>query len=87
MRVYFDASALVKRYAQEEGTPLVNKIFARVPLSHLTCATIGVLEIVSVLVGKHNDGRLSAQLFAQAMLEFNEIDTLTQLESLLKESA
>lgn len=72
MRVYFDASALVKRYAHEEGTPLVNKIFATVPLSHLTCAIIGVLEIVSVLVRKHNDGRLSAQLFAQAMLEFNQ---------------
>lgn len=61
--LYFDASALVKRYAAEDGTALVNEIFHRFPLNQLTCATIGVLEIVSVLVRKHNDGRLPSQLF------------------------
>lgn len=72
LRLYFDASALVKRYAAEEGTALVNEIFHRLPLNQLTCASIGVLEIVSVLVRKHNDGRLPAQLFGQAMVEFNQ---------------
>jgi predicted nucleic acid-binding protein len=72
LRLYFDASALVKRYAAEDGTALVNEIFRRIPLNQFTCATIGVLEIVSVLVRKHNDGRLSPQLFGQAMLELNQ---------------
>lgn len=70
--LYFDASALVKRYAAEDGTALVNEIFHRFPLNQLTCATIGVLEIVSVLVRKHNDGRLPSQLFEQAMLELKQ---------------
>ena len=72
LRLYFDASALVKRYAAEDGTGLVNEIFNRIPLNQLTCASIGVLEIVSVLVRKHNDGRLPPQLFSQAMLELNQ---------------
>jgi len=69
--VYFDASALVKRYTAETGTALINELFQRLPADRLTCATIGLLEIVSVLVRKRNDGRLSADLFAQAMLEIN----------------
>lgn len=72
LRIYFDASALVKRYAAEDGTALVNEIFNRIPLNQLTCASIGVLEIVSVLVRKHNDGRLPPPLFSQAMLELNQ---------------
>ena len=71
-RVYFDASALVKRYAAEDGTALVNAIFNQIPAHQLTCGTIGVLEIVSVLVRKRNDGRLSPALFAQAMLELHQ---------------
>ena len=72
LRLYFDASALVKRYAAEDGTALVNEIFHRFPSSQLTCATIGVLEIVSVLVRKHNDGRLPTRLFDQAMIELKQ---------------
>ena len=85
-RLYFDASALVKRYAAEDGTGLVNEIFHRFPPNQLTCATIGVLEIVSVLVRKHNDGRLPTRLFDQAMLEIeqeiieNEALVITPLE-------
>ena len=33
---------------------------------------IGILEIVSVLVRKRNDGRLSPKLFNQAMIELNQ---------------
>ena len=72
LRLYFDASALVKRYAAEDGTALVNEIFRRFLPNQLTCATIGVLEIVSVLVRKHNDGRLPTRLFDQAMLELTQ---------------
>ena len=68
--VYFDASALVKRYSQELGTPLVNEVFRHIPPAQMTCSTLGILEIVSVLVRKRNDGRLSRELFEQAMIEF-----------------
>lgn len=92
-RLYFDASALVKRYTAEDGTALVNEIFSRIPLNQLTCASIGVLEIVSVLVRKYNDGRLSPQLFSQAMLELhrevieNEDFVITAIEDNLIISA
>ncbi len=70
--VYFDASALVKRYSSEDGTELVNELFYDLPVEQMTCAVIGVLEIISVLVRKRNDGRLPPKLFAQAMLELNK---------------
>jgi predicted nucleic acid-binding protein len=70
--VYFDASALVKRYSAEDGTELVNELFHQHPVAQMTCATIGILEIVSVLVRKRNDGRLSPNLFAQALVELNQ---------------
>jgi predicted nucleic acid-binding protein len=61
--IYFDASALIKRYSQETGTPLVNEVFRLLPRSRMTCSTLGILEIVSVLVRKRNDGRLTQTLF------------------------
>ena len=67
--VYFDASALVKRYSHETGTVLVNEVFSRLPLNRMTCSVIGVLEIASILTRKRNDGRLSEALFNAAMLE------------------
>ncbi|NKQ35511.1 MAG: type II toxin-antitoxin system VapC family toxin [Chloroflexi bacterium] len=70
--VYFDASVLVKRYSSEDGTELVNELFYHLPIERMTCAVIGVFEIISVLVRKRNDGRLSPKLFAQAMLELNK---------------
>jgi predicted nucleic acid-binding protein len=68
--VYFDASALIKRYAPETGTPLVNEIFHSLPVSRMTCSTLGILEIISILTRKRNDGRLSQTLFDQCMIEF-----------------
>jgi predicted nucleic acid-binding protein len=70
--IYFDASALVKRYSSEDGTELVNELFHRLPVEQMTCAVIGILEIISVLVRKRNDGRLSTKLFTQAMVELNQ---------------
>ncbi|MBN1889262.1 MAG: type II toxin-antitoxin system VapC family toxin [Thermoflexales bacterium] len=68
--LYFDASALIKRYSSETGTPLVNEAFRRVPLSRMTCSLLSILEIVSILVRKRNDGRLDQSVFEQAMVEF-----------------
>ena len=70
--VYFDASALVKRYSVEDGTELVNELFHQLPTRQMTCAMIGILEMISVLVRKQNDGRLSPTLFTQMMVELNE---------------
>jgi predicted nucleic acid-binding protein len=36
----------------------------------MTCSLLGVLEIVSILVRKRNDGRLEQTFFEQAMTEF-----------------
>ncbi|MCD6335752.1 MAG: type II toxin-antitoxin system VapC family toxin [Candidatus Latescibacteria bacterium] len=68
--IYFDASALIKRYSQESGTPLVNEGFHHLPPNRMTCSTLGILEIISILVRKRNDGRLNQALFEQAMIEF-----------------
>ena len=70
MWVYFDASVLIKRYSMEVGTSLVNELFRRFSIGHMACSTLGILEVVSVLVRKRNDGRISKTLFEQAMLEF-----------------
>lgn len=69
-RIYFDASALVKRYAQETGTALVNEVFRLLPPRQMMCATLGVVEIIATLVRKRNDGRLSPLLFAQVVDNF-----------------
>lgn len=71
MRIFFDASALVKRYVPEDGTALVNELFDHLSLSQMTCTMLGILEIVSVLARKRNDGRIPQHLFAQALLELN----------------
>jgi hypothetical protein len=68
--VYFDASALVKRYTNEPGTPLVNEIFIRISREKMYGSTMGLLEVVSILVRQRNDGRLTARLFRQAMAGF-----------------
>lgn len=70
LRIYFDASALVKRYTQETGTALVNEVFRLLSPNQMTCATLGVVEIIATLVRKRNDGRLSSTLFAQAVDKF-----------------
>ena len=68
--IYFDASALIKRYAPEAGTPLINTAFDQVYPAHMTCATLGLLEVVSILVRKRNDGRLSQAAYDQALVDF-----------------
>lgn len=68
--IYFDASALIKRYSKETGTSLLNDVFRNVPPSQMTCSTLSILEIISILVRKRNDGRLTQALFEQAMIEF-----------------
>lgn len=70
--IYFDASALVKRYSPEPGATLVNEIFQLLPKSQMRCAALGTLEVISILVRKKNGGRLSHPQFEQALTEFND---------------
>jgi predicted nucleic acid-binding protein len=70
--VFFDASALAKRYAPEIGSDFINELFLQFPFEQMTVSMIGVSEIVAVLVRKHNDGRLPSELFASALLELND---------------
>lgn len=70
--LYFDASALIKRYSSEKGTKFVNHIFEQLPPEQLGCSAIGVLEIVANLVRKRNDGRLTLALFTQAISQVKD---------------
>lgn len=67
---YWDASALVKRYAPEIGTPLVNAFFSQVSLDRMMCLSVGTGEVVSVLVRKKNAGLIPEEAFLQAMIDF-----------------
>ena len=73
MRCFFlDASVLAKRYSHEDGSDLVNEMMRRVDASDLICALIGVLELISILLRKRNDGRLSQEAFELAMANFRD---------------
>ncbi|MEJ5310941.1 MAG: type II toxin-antitoxin system VapC family toxin [Anaerolineae bacterium] len=72
---YLDASALVKRYTLETGSVMVHNLLDRLlPLrpTRLLISWLGFLEVVAVLNRHHNDGRLTKQLFQQAMLRLSE---------------
>jgi len=64
---YLDASALAKRYVPETGSPAVEHLFRRVPTSQLAVLSVGLAEVMSILVRKRNLGRLTAALFRQAV--------------------
>jgi len=64
---YWDASALAKRYAPEIGTLLVNFLFSKAPRDRMMCLSVGVGEVISVLVRKRNAGVIPEEAFSQAM--------------------
>jgi uncharacterized protein len=66
---FFDSSALVKHYSTEDGTPLVNAIFQRVPLFRMSCSMLTILEVTSILVRKRNDGRMTDKMLRAALDE------------------
>ena len=68
---YFDASALAKRYVEEVGSDNVDFLFTNVPLARLQCLTIGVVEVLWICVRKRNDGRISADQFAESTTYLN----------------
>src|SRR5262245_36139820 len=66
-----DASSLAKRYNVEIGTPLINHLFTNVPLSRLIVFSIGIGEVLSLLVRKKNAGRISPAAYRQAVVDFH----------------
>lgn len=68
--IFFDASALAKRYAAETGTPLVNVIFELVPARKMTCSAITILETLSILVRRRNGGQIDQRSYEDAVLKF-----------------
>lgn len=69
VQVYWDASALVKRYASERGTPFANAVFASVAPARMMCLSIGTGEVISAFVRKRNAGLIDQQVFVQALVE------------------
>lgn len=68
--IFFDASALAKRYAAETGMPLVNVAFALVPARKMACSAISMLETLSILVRKRNGGHIDQRSYEDAVLKF-----------------
>jgi predicted nucleic acid-binding protein len=86
--LFLDASALVKRFVPETGTPVMNHLFATVTPERLMMLALGTAEIVSVLVRKRNDGRIDQAVFSQAMLSFGtEVVSSSELKKLDMDSA
>lgn len=69
--LYFDASALSKRYSQEPGASLVDEAFRLVPAGQMMISALGILEVASILRRMRNDGRLPVVLYKQVVAEFN----------------
>ncbi len=67
---YLDASALVKRYIVETGSPLTNYLLDNVTKSRLMALYIGIGEVTSVIVRRHNAGAINDADFVQALANF-----------------
>ena len=67
---YWDASALGKRYTAKMGTESVSYLFASVSTKRMMALYIGIGEVMSIMVRKHNTGAIGDGEFAQAIAEF-----------------
>ena len=81
---YFDASALAKRYTQEDGSDKIDFLFENVSLRRLLCLTIGAMEVFWICVRKRNDGRISDSQFAESTthLKLEVVDTLSNFRKI-----
>lgn len=66
-----DASALVKRYVTEPGTPCLNVIMRQVGTDRRHCVSISALETLSIIVRARNGGRLPARQADAALALFH----------------
>jgi predicted nucleic acid-binding protein len=64
-----DASTLLKRYAPEKGTGVMNHLFAQARRERLMCLMLGAAEVAAGLARKRNGGLIPPVLFATAMIQ------------------
>lgn len=69
---FFDASALIKQFISEPGSTRIEALFAFATRSRMHCSWLGVLEAVSIIGRKKNDGRLTREAAEAAITEFIE---------------
>ncbi len=67
---WLDANAIVKQYATEIGTPLINHLFTHVPLNQMFCLFDSMDETRHVFVRKKNGGIITTTEFNQAIQRF-----------------
>jgi predicted nucleic acid-binding protein len=67
---YFDASALIKKYTNEQGFELIHSLFGTVPRPEMICPQLCILEVFSALVRKKNAGYFSKPVFDQVVIDF-----------------
>jgi predicted nucleic acid-binding protein len=80
---YLDASALAKRYTLETGTPVVNYLYARLTPNRFAVLSVGVAEVVSILVRKRNAKTIPVAAFSNAIVNFSaEIVNQRQLRKI-----
>ena len=65
-QLLWDASALAKRYTQEEGSEIVQELFVIIPLSQMVTTIWGFMETFSILLRRHNGGVIDSAVFAKA---------------------
>lgn len=65
-QVFWDASALVKRYITETGSATVDAIFAQVTADHMTATLLGYTETAAIMRRKCNDRAMSLRTFQEA---------------------
>jgi predicted nucleic acid-binding protein len=76
VHLFWDASALAKRFVGESGSQTVNALFAAVPSAQMVTTISSYSETFAALLRKHNQGVLSAPALsiAQAALRNEIID-------------
>jgi predicted nucleic acid-binding protein len=75
--LFWDASALAKRYTEEAGQQTVDGLFASVPLSNMSSAPLGYSETYSILLRRMNGGVIDLSSFnaAVSLLELEVVDS------------
>lgn len=69
--LFFDTSALVKRYADEQGTQTVDRLI-ETPENTIVITSLSVIEIASAFRRKHNQGEISKQKRDGLLVSFFE---------------
>ena|SRR6266849_5702286 len=76
--LFWDASALAKRYAPETGSDTVDALFANASAHTMAATVLGYAETFSILLRKRNGGRLDLPAFTSAItaLQSETIDNV-----------